>query len=66
LPRSTTCDPAERFGYGLQLFIDGIRRQLTLLPSATQATDQAATRATANRPGAPNGRSPARRRASQK
>jgi hypothetical protein len=29
-----TADPAERFGYGLQLFLDGIRQQLTLLPSA--------------------------------
>jgi hypothetical protein len=27
-----TADPAERFGYGLQLFLDGIRRQLALLP----------------------------------
>ncbi|HEU5389186.1 MAG TPA: TetR/AcrR family transcriptional regulator C-terminal domain-containing protein [Streptosporangiaceae bacterium] len=24
-----TADPAERFGYGLELFLDGIRRQLT-------------------------------------
>jgi TetR/AcrR family tetracycline transcriptional repressor len=24
-----TADPAERFGYGLQLFLDGIRQQLT-------------------------------------
>ena len=23
-----TADPAERFGYGLQLFLDGIRQQL--------------------------------------
>ena len=29
-------DPAERFGYGLQLFLDGIRQQLALLPSAAQ------------------------------
>ena len=36
-----TADPAERFGYGLQLFLDGIRQQLTLLPAAAQATDQA-------------------------
>jgi hypothetical protein len=28
-----TADPAERFGYGLQLFLDGIRQQLALLPS---------------------------------
>ena len=31
-----TADPAERFGYGLQLFLDGIRQQLALLPSAAQ------------------------------
>jgi TetR/AcrR family tetracycline transcriptional repressor len=42
-----TADPAERFGYGLQLFLDGIRQQLTLL-SAAQATDQAATEADAH------------------
>ena len=30
-----TADPAERFGYGLQLFLDGIRHQLAQLPSAT-------------------------------
>jgi hypothetical protein len=57
-----TADPAERFGCGLQLFLDGIRQQLALLPSAAQA----AARPTASRPGAPDGRSPARRPASQK
>ena len=31
-----TAAPAERFGYGLQLFLDGIRQQLALLPSAAQ------------------------------
>jgi len=31
-----TADPAERFRYGLQLFLDGIRQQLRLLPSAGQ------------------------------
>ena len=61
-----TADPAERFGYGLQLFLDGIRQQLTMLPSAAQAADRAAARPTASRPGAPNGRSPGRRRASEK
>jgi hypothetical protein len=61
-----TADPAERFGYGLQLFLDGIRQQLTPLPSAAQAANPAAARATASRPGAANGRSSARRRASQK
>jgi TetR/AcrR family tetracycline transcriptional repressor len=29
-----TADPAERFGYGLQLFLDGIRQQLARLPDA--------------------------------
>ena len=38
-----TADPAERFGYGLQLFLDGIRQQLTLLSSAAQAAGRAAT-----------------------
>ncbi|MGB6581365.1 MAG: hypothetical protein WBF34_25960, partial [Streptosporangiaceae bacterium] len=61
-----TADPAERFGYGLQLFLDGIRQQLALVPSATQAADRAAARPTASRPVAPDGRSPARRRASEK
>jgi TetR/AcrR family transcriptional regulator, tetracycline repressor protein len=61
-----TADPAERFGYGLQLFLDGIRQQLASLPSAAQAADRAAARPTAGRPGAPHGRSPARRRASEK
>lgn len=61
-----TADPAERFGYGLQLVIDGIRQQLAPLSSAAQAAGQAVTKATASRPGAPDGRSPARRRASQK
>jgi TetR/AcrR family tetracycline transcriptional repressor len=61
-----TADPAERFGYGLQLFLDGIRQQLTLLPSATQAADRAVAKATASRPDPPNGRSSDRRRASQK
>ena len=61
-----TADPAERFGYGLQLFLDGIRQQLALLPSAAQAADRAAARPTASRPVAPDGRSPARRRASEK
>jgi Tetracyclin repressor-like, C-terminal domain len=61
-----TADPAERFGYGLQLFLDGIRQQLTLHPPAAQAANRAAATATASRPGAPNERSPARRRASQK
>jgi TetR/AcrR family tetracycline transcriptional repressor len=61
-----TADPAERFGYGLQLLLDGIRQQLAPLPSAAQAADPAAATATASRPGAPNGRSspgaaPARR-----
>ncbi len=28
-----TADPAERFGYGLQLFLDGIRQQLARLPA---------------------------------
>jgi len=37
-----TADPAERFGYGLQLFLDGIRQQLALLPSAAQAADREA------------------------
>jgi TetR/AcrR family tetracycline transcriptional repressor len=31
-----TADPAERFGYGLQLFLDGIRQQLALLPPASE------------------------------
>ena len=31
-----TADPAERFGYGLRLFLDGIRQQLALLPFAAQ------------------------------
>lgn len=31
-----TADPAERFGYGLQLFLDGIRQQLALLPFAAR------------------------------
>jgi TetR/AcrR family transcriptional regulator, tetracycline repressor protein len=29
---AVTADPAERFGYGLQLFLDGIRQQLTPAP----------------------------------
>ena len=37
-----TADPAERFGYGLQLFLDGIRQQLALLPSAAQPADREA------------------------
>jgi len=32
-----TADPAERFGSGLQLFLDGIRQRLALLPSASRA-----------------------------
>ena len=61
-----TADPAERFGYGLQLFLDGIRQQLALLPAAAQAANRVTARPAASRAGAPNGQSPARRRASQK
>jgi hypothetical protein len=32
-----TADPAKRFGSGLQLFLDGIRQRLALLPSASRA-----------------------------
>ena len=32
-----TADPAERFGYGLQLFLDGIRQQLARLTQASPA-----------------------------
>jgi hypothetical protein len=32
-----TADPAEQFGYGLRLFLDGIRQQLALLPSVSRA-----------------------------
>jgi hypothetical protein len=49
-----TADPAEQFGCGLQLFLDGIRQQLALLPSAAQA----AARPAASRPGAPDGPRP--------
>ena len=61
-----TADPAERFGYGPQLFLDGIRQQLALLSSAAQAADRTPARPTASRPGAPDGRSLAGRRASEK
>ena len=33
-----TADPAERFGYGFQLFLGGIRQQLVLLPAAARDT----------------------------
>jgi TetR/AcrR family transcriptional regulator, tetracycline repressor protein len=32
-----TADPAERFGYGLALFLDGVRRQLPGEPGATRS-----------------------------
>lgn len=57
-----TADPAERFGYGLQLFLDGIRQQLTPLPSAAQAPRQpevgrGASAARASSAGSPSPRS---------
>lgn len=58
-------DPAERFRYGLELLLDGIRQQLALPSAAPRATDRRATKATSNRTGASHKQSRARRRANQ-
>jgi len=33
-----SADPAERFGYGLQAFLDGLRRQLPVTPGSTDSS----------------------------
>ncbi len=59
-------DPAERFSYGLELLLDGIRQQLALPSPGTRAADRRAIKATSSRTGASRKPPRARRRANQK
>ena len=58
-------DPAERFRYGLELLLDGIRQQLAPPSPTTRAPDRQGTKATSNPTGASRRQSRARRRANQ-
>jgi TetR/AcrR family transcriptional regulator, tetracycline repressor protein len=58
-------DPADRFRYGLELFLDGIRQQLARPSPATRATEPRATKATSRRIGASRRQSRARPRTSR-
>jgi AcrR family transcriptional regulator len=58
-------DPAERFTYGLELLLDGIRQQLAHSSPTTRAADRRATKATSNRTSASRQQPRARRRANQ-
>ena len=58
-------DPSERFRYGLELLLSGIRQQLAPPASSAWATDRQATTTTSNRTGEPRRQSRGRRRAKQ-